>query len=95
MAEPQADLFDEIQRAADRALVIETLDRASTRLREVRVALARLADGSYGFCGQCGEEINPKRLAAVPWTPLCPDCQEQADREEGAQVARFGFREAV
>jgi len=90
-AEPQADLYDEIQSAADRALVIQTLDRASTLLREVRAALDRLAHGSYGCCVQCGEEINPKRLTALPWAALCLNCQEVADGAENpqAQPARF------
>jgi DnaK suppressor protein len=81
-AEPEPDVFDEMQRALDRALVIDTLDRNSALLREVRTALERLANGSYGQCLQCEEEINPKRLSAVPWAPFCLTCQEQADREE-------------
>ncbi len=79
--EPEPDFFDEIQRAADRALLFESLDRSSALLRNVRAALARLADGSYGECLRCGEEITAKRLAAVPWAALCLQCQEQADLE--------------
>jgi len=40
-----------------------------------RQALARLEDGEYGQCADCGEPINPKRLAAVPWTDCCVACQ--------------------
>lgn len=47
-AEAEPDVFDESQRALDRALVIESLDRNSGLLREVRTALERIADGSYG-----------------------------------------------
>ena len=47
-----------------------------------RGALARVADGSYGICLHCEEEIKPKRLDAVPWTKYCIRCQEASDRHE-------------
>jgi len=37
--------------------------------------------GTFGICLDCEEEINPKRLAAVPWAARCVACQERADRE--------------
>ena len=40
-----------------------------------RQALGRLEEGEYGQCVDCGEPINPKRLAAVPWTECCVSCQ--------------------
>lgn len=79
-AESEAEFGDQIQRAADRAVVIQALDRTSSLLREVRAALVRLEDGTYGQCLQCQEEIDPKRLSAVPWAALCFSCQERADR---------------
>ena len=81
-AESEPDLFDEIQRAMDRALIVQTLDHSSTLLRDVRAALARIGDGVYGTCLRCEGEINPKRLAALPWARFCLACQQQADREE-------------
>ena len=41
-----------------------------------------MADGSYGVCLHCEEDIKPKRLEAVPWAPYCIRCQEAADRRE-------------
>jgi DnaK suppressor protein len=83
--EKSADALDEVQHAAERELAIRNLDRESHLLRNVRSALARIEDGSFGVCVHCEEEISPKRLNAVPWTALCIQCQEQADRnrEEG------------
>lgn len=83
--EKSADALDEVQHAAERELAIRNLDRESHLLRNVRSALARIEDGSFGICVHCEEEISPKRLNAVPWTALCIQCQEQADRnrEEG------------
>ena len=80
--EKTPDAIDEVQLAGERELAIRTLDRESSLLRNVRLALARIADGSYGVCLHCDEDIKPKRLDAVPWTPYCIRCQEAADRHE-------------
>jgi DnaK suppressor protein len=76
------DALDEVQLAGERELAIRNLDRESNLLRNVRAALARIADGSYGVCMHCEEDIKPKRLEAVPWAPYCIRCQEAADRNE-------------
>src|SRR3954467_8027193 len=78
--EKSADALDEVQHAAERELAIRNLDRESNLLRNVRSALRRIDEGSFGICLHCEEEISPKRLAAVPWAPYCIQCQEQADR---------------
>ena len=80
--EKTPDALDEVQLAGERELAIRNLDRESNLLRHVRGALARVADGSYGICMHCEEEIKPKRLDAVPWTKYCIRCQEAADRHE-------------
>ena len=46
-------------------------------LREVEDALARLGEGSYGTCMDCGIEISRKRLEALPWALYCVTCQER------------------
>jgi DnaK suppressor protein len=85
--EKSPDALDEVQNAAERELAIRNLDRESNLLRNVRAALRRIDEGTFGTCVHCEEEISPKRVAAVPWTPFCIACQEQADRaqEEGNQ----------
>jgi DnaK suppressor protein len=80
--EKSADALDEVQHAAERELAIRNLDRDSNLLRNVRSALRRIEDGSFGMCVYCEEEISPSRLAAVPWAPFCIRCQEQADRND-------------
>jgi DnaK suppressor protein len=49
-------------------------------LQMVDGALHRIRDGSFGECISCGEEINPKRLEAVPWTRHCIACQEKLEQ---------------
>src|SRR5581483_3794226 len=72
--EKTPDALDEVQLAGERELAIRNLDRESNLLRQVRAALARIADGSYGTCLHCEEEISPKRLNAVPQPPYCIKC---------------------
>jgi DnaK suppressor protein len=78
--EKSADQIDEIQYASERDLAIRNLDRDSNLLRDVKAALRRIHDGSFGTCIQCESAISPKRLAAVPWAVRCIQCQEAADR---------------
>ncbi len=80
--EKSADAIDEMQRAAEREMAILNLDRDSHLLRNIRAALARMDEGTYGICVRCEEPISPKRLEAVPWTPFCIKCQEAAERHE-------------
>ena len=82
--ETSADALDQIQHAVERELALGTLARESSGLRETRAALRRIDDGSFGICMDCEEEINLKRLAAVPWAARCIACQERADREGAA-----------
>jgi DnaK suppressor protein len=81
--EKTPDALDEILLATERELMTRNLERESKVLREVRAALARIQQGTYGTCLDCEEEIGMRRLQAVPWTPLCIACQEQDDRSRG------------
>jgi DnaK suppressor protein len=89
--EKSPDALDEVQHAAERELAIRNLDRESGLLRQVRSALRRMDEGTFGVCLHCEEDINPKRLAAVPWTQFCIRCQEVADRmaDQGEEVEGF------
>jgi DnaK suppressor protein len=80
--EKSPDAFDEVQYATEREFPICNLDRDSNLLRNVRAALARIEEGSFGVCMRCEEDINHKRLAAVPSTAFCIICQELADRSQ-------------
>ena len=78
--EKSADQMDEIQYASERDLAIRSVDLDSKLLRDVRAALQRLHDGSFGVCIECESAISPKRMAAVPWASRCIKCQDEADR---------------
>jgi DnaK suppressor protein len=80
--EKAADALDEVQFAAERELAIRNLDRESQLYRQVRAALRRIDEGTFGVCVHCDEEISPKRLQAVPWAAYCLKCQEIVDRQQ-------------
>ncbi len=62
---------DSSQVTAERGEAEALAGQLQESLREVARALDRLADGSYGRCEVCGEEINPARLEAMPATRFC------------------------
>jgi DnaK suppressor protein len=80
--EKVSDTLDEVQLMGERELAIRNLNRDSNLLRQIRRALSRIANGTYGVCLHCEEDILPKRMAAVPWAAFCIKCQEQIDRRE-------------
>ena len=84
--ERSADQLDEIQAASQRALAVCNLDREFNQLRDARAALDRIQEGSFGTCQECEEDIHPKRLTAVPWTPFCIRCQEARDRNPDGRL---------
>src|SRR6184192_1332849 len=51
-------------------------------LAMVETALQRIREGAFGECVNCGNEINAKRLEAVPWTRYCIECQEKLEKGE-------------
>ncbi|MCL2877210.1 MAG: TraR/DksA family transcriptional regulator [Acidobacteria bacterium] len=49
-------------------------------LQDVEAALSRIDGRIYGVCANCDNEINPKRLEAVPWATMCVKCQELLEK---------------
>ena len=60
------------------------------RLQAIEDALKRIEREEYGMCVQCNEDINEKRLVAVPWTTMCIQCQQEAELEDSAETAMAG-----
>jgi DnaK suppressor protein len=55
-------------------------DSLELRLNTIESALERLDEGSYGVCADCGADIPPGRLKALPFATLCVSCQSVFDR---------------
>jgi DnaK suppressor protein len=81
----EADIQDEIEFAL--------IQMKSETLNKVTDALARLKQGEYGYCFECGEEIAEKRLRALPCAVRCKDCEqarEVAEQRERQLAQRRG-----
>ena len=81
----EADIQDDIEFAL--------IQMKSETLNKIVDALARLEQGNYGNCFECGEEIAEKRLRALPFAVRCKDCEEArevAEQRERQQAARRG-----
>ena len=85
----ESDIQDEIEFALIQ-MKAETLHR-------INEALERLEEGTYGRCFECGEEIEPRRLRALPFAVRCKDCEEarevaaQRERVLSRRVTGFGL----
>ena len=65
--------------AFDQAAAVSLLRGHQTVLAQVERALARMANGTYGLCERCREQIDFARLKAIPHAPLCMTCQRFAE----------------
>lgn len=65
---------------------LHVLEAERETLEEIEAALARIEEGSYGTCRQCGSEIAEERLRAIPFTSRCIECARhpsEASAQEG------------
>jgi DnaK suppressor protein len=76
------DPNDRATQESEFGLELRTRDRERKLLRKIDAALARLDDGSYGFCDKTGEEIGLKRLEARPVATLSLEAQERREMSE-------------
>jgi DnaK suppressor protein len=74
-----SDFLDVAQGVELQELAQLTASRLAERAKRLRDALARVADGEYGVCSQCGAAIPPNRLLAVPDATTCVACQERLE----------------
>lgn len=68
---------DAAQTTSERAQVLSLVDGLRQRLGDLVAALQRIEKGTYGLCAQCGRDIAPERLEAVPAAPLCINCKQR------------------
>jgi DnaK suppressor protein len=77
-----ADFADRATSETDRALELRARDRQRKLIAKIDAALARIEDGSYGFCEETGEPIGLRRLDARPIATLSLEAQERHERRE-------------
>ena len=77
--ESARDSGDQAMMDLQRELGISLMEMRNRKRQLIDDALARLAEGTFGYCAECGVEISEKRLAAVPFARLCVQCQSQQE----------------
>ena len=70
------DPADKASNSYTKELLFSQSTNERNTLKLIEEAIARIHDGSFGECLHCGEDIQPKRLDAIPWAPYCIKCQE-------------------
>jgi DnaK suppressor protein len=80
--ENHPDLADRASSETDRAIELRARDRQRKLIAKIDAALARIDDGTYGYCEVTGEPISLKRLEARPIATLTLEAQEQHEKKE-------------
>jgi DnaK suppressor protein len=81
-SENHPDLADRASSETDRAIELRARDRQRKLIAKIDAALARIDDGTYGYCEETGEPISLKRLEARPIATLSIEAQERHERNE-------------
>lgn len=89
LSESSARLTDELDRAtqhADRQLALKQAQHDKQLHTRLRASLLRIAQGEYGYCQRCGDNIGLKRLEARPDSLLCLSCQSHRELSPRARA---------
>ena len=80
--ENHADIADRASSETDRAIELRARDRQRKLISKIDSAMARIDEGTYGYCEETGEPISLRRLEARPIATLSLEAQERHERNE-------------
>jgi DnaK suppressor protein len=86
--EPTGDIYDQASSERDRELGLILNDREREKVHSIDEALLRIAEGEYGICEECDEEIPMGRLKVLPFTRHCVKCKSDLEKFQ-AQTRRI------
>ncbi|WP_331489745.1 TraR/DksA family transcriptional regulator [Trichlorobacter sp.] len=86
--EPTGDIYDQASSERDRELGLLLNDREREKLHSIDEALLRIAEGEYGICEECDEDIPMGRLKVLPFTRHCVKCKSDLEKFQ-AQTRRI------
>ncbi len=73
--------FEEGAQSEHEQFTLARLTEAQRReVAQIDAAIARIDAGEYGICRDCGQEIDPRRLGALPYAVLCAECASHRER---------------
>jgi DnaK suppressor protein len=76
------DPTDRANLETDRNFLLRIRDRERKLIVKIKEAMARIEDGTFGICEECGDDISEERLKARPVTTLCIAWKTKAEEEE-------------
>lgn len=85
--EATQDSADRCVFSVSKESLFERSSQRRTVLRLIEAALKRIADGSFGTCVGCGNEVQDQRLQALPWTQFCLRCQGELEEQIGTSLS--------
>ena len=74
------DIADRAASSYNKEFLFHQSNSERQLLQMVEGALSRIREGNFGQCISCGNEINSKRLEAVPWARHCIECQQRLEQ---------------
>lgn len=87
LLQASGDEGDLSQAAADNDIRISQLSTKHSTLTRINEAIAKIDDGTYGMCNDCGENIPLGRLKVQPFATLCVACLEQVEQRQRVESA--------
>ncbi|MDR3224102.1 MAG: RNA polymerase-binding protein DksA [Holosporales bacterium] len=78
----EPDVIDTACNTVNQAFELRTKDRARKLIKKIDQAIAKIDDGTYGYCEETGEPIGIRRLEARPVATLCIEAQERHEKME-------------
>jgi len=78
--DPTVDLADKAANSYTKEFLFGMTNTDRVILNQIEAALKRINSDDYGVCANCQEELQQKRLEAVPWAKHCINCQEKAEK---------------
>lgn len=86
LAAERSHEFEEVAQTEQSGADLSRLSEAERHeLLRIEAALARIDEGRWGNCAECGEAIEPRRLEVLPWAVRCAGCAEAAESAESAE----------
>ncbi len=80
LSHESSDWEDLAQEREEDEVLEDMGNAANMEIRMIRAALARIDEGEYGYCAECGAPIGEARLDLLPATPFCAECAARHDR---------------
>jgi len=76
------DIVDKAESSYTKEFLLSLSNSERRQLALIDGALRRLKSKEFGICQMCAKPIEKKRLAALPWTPFCIDCQQKEEEQK-------------